>query len=180
MHLEESQFHCPVCKKNGFRMPSDLMGHIERGKCNLTLRQLNRRRQRQDAFRRQLDLQGPGPDRQNFQRFMDKRAPSVTQTALSMISDIPRGVSTVSASDSQALVALSRSPNPSIRDVRSDGSVNSNMWQSLSLAGRSDSLFLPDFQAIDVFDDLSDGTFDSELYLYEYSGKYHCPIGRCP
>jgi hypothetical protein len=185
MHPEESRLHCPVCRQGGFRMPSELMGHVDRGDCTMTLRQLNQRRQRQAAYRCQLEK--PGRSKNNFERFMDKRTAPSAQNAgssrasshASTVQDRPRGVSTVSARESIALRSSSTSGSVSACDVRSDGSANSNMWQTHSETSHASSASFAGPHIINVLDDLREGVFDPRQYIDQYSSKYHCPIDHC-
>lgn len=158
------------------------MGHIERGKCRvLKLDELNRRRERVTAFRRQLATQGPV--RNDFSRMINKRAmftsdhPGPTEMVSRQSSTVP----SISGENAARYPAMSPAPSESALTVRSDGTANSNAALAYNnqpnyLKRRADQE--PEYTNR-YLDTMDRGRYaDLSAYRSEYSGKYHCSL--CP
>ncbi|KAK0383778.1 hypothetical protein NLU13_9689 [Sarocladium strictum] len=188
-HPDKSDLQCPACKASGFKTPSSLMGHIERGKCQrLGLEDLNRRRQRKIAFRRHLNLQDPVTH--NFSRFIDKRVASSTRHPSTIGLAVEHGsVTDVIGLSRESSVISSRTGTTSdtralsVVTARSDGSANSNLAligsRQPRLSGRQQRTYTDekDREFALVYHGPGD---DTASFWNPFSEKYHCPRARCP
>jgi len=150
------------------------MGHIERSQCPaLSIASINTRRQRKLARRRQQNPQLSA--RQNYSRFIDKRAPVagiLEEPGSSRTFGSPSVLSTLPSTASETASLASRAA--SVASVRSDGTRNSNM---LPLYDRQASSSAE--EEFFGFREQPNSDVGVDVPRNEYSGKFHCPKDRC-